>query len=142
MKQKGLLLVLSTAIISGFSIFINKYSVSVINPYIFTFLKNFLVAIAISGLILGLKDWKSLKKLTKKQWGLLLAIGLIGGSIPFLLFFKGLSLTNAAESSFIQKTMFIYVTLLALIFLKEKLNKNFLIGGFFLMLGNLFLLGK
>lgn len=142
MKQKGLLLVLSTAIISGFSIFINKYSVSVINPYIFTFLKNVLVAIALSSLILGLKNRKTLKNLTKKQWGLLLAIGLVGGSIPFLLFFKGLSLTNAAESSFIQKTMFIYVALLASVFLKEKLNKNFLIGGLFLMLGNLFLLGK
>jgi len=142
MRQKGLLLVLGTAIISGFSIFINKYSVSVINPYIFTFLKNVLVAVALSGLLLGIKNRESLKKLTKKQWGLLLAIGLIGGSIPFLLFFKGLSLTNAAESSFIQKTMFIYVALLALIFLKEKINKNFLIGGLFLMLGNLFLLGK
>ena len=142
MNQKGLLLVLSTAVISGFSIFINKYSVSVINPYIFTFLKNVLVAIALSGLILGLKNWKTLKNLTKRQWGLLLAIGLVGGSIPFLLFFKGLSLTNAAESSFIQKTMFIYVAVLALIFLKEKIDKKFLIGGLFLMLGNLFLLGK
>ena len=142
MNQKGLLLVLSTAVISGFSIFINKYSVSVINPYIFTFLKNVLVAIALSGLILGLKNWKTLKNLTKRQWGLLLAIGLVGGSIPFLLFFKGLSLTNAAESSFIQKTMFIYVAVLALIFLKEKIDKKILIGGLFLMLGNLFLLGK
>lgn len=141
-RQKGLLLVLGTAIISGFSIFINKYGVSAINPYIFTFLKNILVVVAISGLILGLKDWKALKTLTKKQWGLLLTIGLVGGSLPFLLFFKGLSLTNAAESSFIQKTMFIYVALLASVFLKEKLNKNFLIGGSFLMLGNLFLLGK
>lgn len=142
MKQKGLLLVLGTAVISGFSIFINKYGVSVINPYIFTFLKNVLVAVAVSGLILGLKDWRLLKKLTRKQWGLLLVIGLAGGSLPFLLFFKGLSLTNAAESSFIQKTMFVYVALLASVFLKEKLNKNFLIGGLFLMAGNLFLLGK
>ncbi|MDD5590203.1 MAG: EamA family transporter, partial [Candidatus Portnoybacteria bacterium] len=68
MKQKGLLLVLGTAVISGFSIFINKYGVSVINPYIFTFLKNVLVAVAVSGLILGLKDWRLLKKLTRKQW--------------------------------------------------------------------------
>lgn len=142
LRQKGLLLVLGTAVISGFSIFINKYGVSIINPYIFTFLKNVLVAAVISGLILGFKNQKTLKKLTKKQWELLLAIGLIGGSLPFLLFFKGLSLTNAAESSFIQKTMFIYVALLASVFLKEKLNKNFLIGGLFLMLGNLFLLGK
>jgi drug/metabolite transporter (DMT)-like permease len=142
MREKGLLLVLSTAVISGFAIFINKYSVSVINPYIFTFLKNVLVAVILSGIILGMKKWKILKTLSKNQWGLLLIIGIIGGGLPFLLFFKGLSLTNAAESSFIQKTMFIYVFLLASIFLKEKINKIFLIGGLFLMLGNLFLLGK
>jgi len=142
MRQKGLLLILGTAVISGFSIFINKYSVSVINPYIFTFLKNILVVLALSGVIFGTKNWKILKDLTIKQWRLLLIIGIVGGGLPFLLFFKGLSLTNAAEGSFIQKTMFIYVFLLASVFLKEKINKNFLIGGLFLMLGNLFLLGK
>jgi len=106
MSKKGLILVLTTAIISGISIFINKYSVSVINPYIFTFLKNAVVALMLSGLILLIKDWKILKFLTKKQWLLLLLIGLIGGSIPFLLFFKGLSLVSAAQGSFIHKTIF------------------------------------
>lgn len=58
MNNKGLLLVFATAIISGFSIFLNKYSVSVINPYIFTFLKNTTVVLMLSGLIFFLKDWK------------------------------------------------------------------------------------
>lgn len=140
MNQKGLILVLGTALISGFSIFINKYSVSIINPYIFTFLKNLIVAILFCGLIIGLKDWQILKKLTKKQWGLLLIIGLVGGSIPFLLFFKGLSLTNSAQGALIHKTMFIYVAILAFVFLKEKIEKKFLFGGLLLILGNLLVL--
>lgn len=140
MNQKGLMLVLGTAIISGFSIFLNKYSVSVINPYVFTWLKNILVAIFLSTIILGTKNWPVLKNLTKKQWGLLLIIGLVGGSIPFLLFFKGLSLTNSAQGAFIHKTMFIYVAVLASIFLKEKIDKKFLIGGLLLIFGNLLLL--
>lgn len=140
MNQKGLMLVLGTAIISGFSIFLNKYSVSVINPYIFTWLKNILVAIFLSAIILGTKNLPVLKNLTKKQWGLLLIIGLVGGSIPFLLFFKGLSLTNSAQGAFIHKTMFIYVAVLASIFLKEKIDKKFLIGGLLLIFGNLLLL--
>lgn len=134
------MLVLGTAVISGFSIFLNKYSVSVINPYIFTWLKNILVAIFLSTIILGTKNWPVLKNLTKKQWGLLLIIGLVGGSIPFLLFFKGLSLTNSAQGAFIHKTMFIYVAVLASIFLKEKIDKKFLIGGLLLIFGNLLLL--
>lgn len=140
--KKGYLLVFLTAFISGFSIFINRFSVQILNPYIFTFLKNFIVAVFLIGTFFLLKDWKILKKINKRQWILLVLIGLIGGSIPFLLFFKGLSLTTAANGSFLHKTMFIYVALLAFIFLKEKIDKRFLIGGLFLILGNVFLLKK
>ena len=136
MNKKGLLLVLTTAIISGFSIFVSKYGVSVINPYIFTFLKNVSVALILSAFILAFKNLKIFSKLTPKQWLLLLIIGLIGGSIPFLLFFKGLTLTTAAQGSFIQKTMFIYIIILASLFLKEKINKNFLIGVLLLLFGS------
>ena len=140
--KKGYFLVFSTAVISGLAIFINKFSVSVINPYIFTWLKNLTVAILLTGLLLAFKDWQALKKLTKKQWLLLAMIGLVGGAIPFLLFFKGLSLTTAGEGAFIHKTMFIYVAVLASIFLKEKIDKRFLFGGLILLLANLLLLKK
>lgn len=140
--KKGYFLVFLTALISGFAIFINKFGVSVVNPNIYTFLRVLTVAIFLSSLLLVLKDWQKLKNLTKKQWLLLVVIGLIGGSIPFLLFFKGLSLTNAAQGSFIHKTMFIWVAFLAALFLKEKIDKKFLVGGLLLFLGNLILLKK
>ena len=139
MKQ-GLLLVFLTAIISGFSIFINQFGVSIINPYIFTGLKNIAVAVFVCGLLLVMKDWRILKNLNKKQWLLLVVIGLVGGSVPFLLFFKGLSLTTSIQGSFIHKTMFIYVIVLAALFLKEKISKKLLFGGLLLLLGNIFLL--
>lgn len=138
--KKGILLVFSTAIISGFAIFINQFGVSIINPYIFTGLKNITVAVLVCCLLLAMKDWRLLKGLSKKYWGLLLAIGLIGGSIPFLLFFKGLSLTTGVQGAFIHKTMFIYVAVLAALFLKEKISKKLLFGGLLLLLGNAFLL--
>jgi drug/metabolite transporter (DMT)-like permease len=140
--EKGYILVLLTAIISGFAIFINKFGVSVVNPDIYTFLRVLTVAIFLTGLLLFFKDWRRLKNLTKKQWFLLTAIGLVGGSIPFLLFFRGLSLTTAAEGSFIHKTMFIWVAFLAVLFLREKIDKKFFFGGLFLVLGNLILLKK
>ncbi len=138
--KKGILLVLATAIISGFSIFINQFGVSVINPYVFTGLKNIVVAIFICCLLLAMKDWRFLKSLSRKYWLLLIAIGLIGGSIPFLLFFKGLSLTTAVQGSFIHKTMFIYVMVFALLFLKERISKKLIFGSLLLLLGNAFLL--
>src|SRR3989344_5494999 len=90
-QNKGYFLVFLTAVISGFSIFINKFSVSAINPYVFTGLKNVIVAVFLSSLFIFLKDFKIFRTAKIKEWILLAVIGLVGGSIPFLLFFKGLS---------------------------------------------------
>lgn len=139
-KKRGIILVLLTAIISGFSIFINKFGVSGINPYIFTFAKNTLVAIFLASIILFTLEYKRIKKLKLKQWSSLALVGLLGGSIPFLLFFKGLQLTSGASGAFIHKTMFLFVAILALVFLKEKLNKYLLLGAALLLAGNFLLL--
>ncbi len=137
---KGYLLVLGTAIISGVSIFINQFGVKVVNPYIFTGLKNLVVAVLLLCLIFLFKEWKLLVRFKLKEWLILALIGLVGGSIPFLFFFKGLSMTGGAGASFIHKTLFIYVIVLAVIFLKEKINKNLMFGAFLLLIGNMLLL--
>ncbi len=139
-KKKGLKLVLLTAVISGFSIFINKFGVKGVNPYIFTFSKNLIVLLFLFSTILLFKKFDELKKLQVKDWLKLSVIGFFGGSIPFLLFFKGLSMTSGATASFIHKTMFVYVIFLAAIFLKEKINKKVLVGTVILLLGNFLLL--
>lgn len=139
-QTKGILLVFSTAIISGVSIYINGLAVKFANPYIFTGVKNLLVGLAFLSLILLIKEWKNIKTLKKNDWLRLILIGLVGGAIPFLLFFKGLTLTTAVKGSFIQKTMFIYVGFLAIIFLKEKLNKSLLVGIGALLVGNILFL--
>jgi len=139
-KKKALFLIFLTAIISGISIFINKYSVSKIEPYTFTFLKNLLVTIFLISIILLSKEYKALSKLNRKQWLCLLIIGLIGGSIPFLLFFKGLSIASAASSGFIHKTLFIFASLFALLLLKEKLSTKILFPTILLLIGNYLIL--
>lgn len=140
MNKKGLTLVFLTALISGISIFVNKLGVNGINPYIFTFGKNIIAMVFLFSMILLFKNFNQLKKLKRKEWIKLAVIGLLGGSIPFLLFFKGLSMTSGATAAFVHKTMFIYVVILASIFLKEKINKKIIVGVFILMLGNLLLL--
>lgn len=140
MNKKGFWLALGTAIISGISIFINKFGVQGIDSSLFTGAKNILVALFLFSIILLAKDFRKLKQLKAKAWAKLSLIGLVGGSIPFLLFFKGLQLTTASQGSFIQKTMFIWVGALALIFLKEKLDKGMIIGAIMLLAGNFLLL--
>lgn len=139
-ERKGIIFVLATAFISGFSIWINQFGVKVVNPYIFTGLKNFLVVIFLALGIFLFKEWREFKKLNKNNWLTLIWIGLIGGGIPFLLFFKGLAMTSAAKGAFIHKTMFLYVAILAFIFLKEKLNKKLILAILLLLIGNIFLI--
>ncbi len=138
--KKGLILVFLTAVISGFSIFINKFGVKGINPYVFTFSKNIAVALLLLSVVLALKEWKTLKELKRPHWLKLLLVGLIGGSIPFLLFFKGLSVISSANAAFIHKIMFVFVAVLAITLLKEKLDKWFFATAALLLLGNFLLL--
>jgi len=140
MDKKGVSLVLGTAVISGVSIFLNKFGVKGFDPAIFTTSKNILVALFLISTLLIMNDWKTLRSLSGKVWVQLATIGLIGGSIPFLLFFTGLKMTTAAQAGFLHKTLFIWVTILAAVTLKEKISKNMMIGGVLLLLGNLFLL--
>ena len=140
MEKKGLWLVLGTALISGVSIFLNKFGMKDLDPAVFATSKNILVAVFLISTILVLKEWKTLKELNGKEWLQLATIGLIGGSIPFLLFFTGLQMTSAAQAGFLHKTLFVWVAILATFTLKEKISKNMVIGGVLLLLGNLFIL--
>ncbi|MFH1400288.1 MAG: DMT family transporter [Nanoarchaeota archaeon] len=135
MKKKGLLLVLATAIISGVSIFLNAFAVKGFDSSVFTFSKNILVAALLSAGILAAGMMSSLRSLTKKQWSLLATIGLIGGSVPFLLFFKGMQMATGPTSAFIHKSMFIVVAILAAVFLKEHVSKWFMIGAAVVLAG-------
>lgn len=137
-KWCGIYLVLITALISGIANFFNKFGLNALdkNAYQYTTLKNIIPAVILSFLVLTPFIWPKLKNLSRNQWLKLFLIGLVGGSIPFLLFFKGLSLTSAVSASFIHKTLFIWVAILALPLLKEKLSKVQLLALFMLLGGN------
>ena len=67
-KRRGLMFVVFTALVSGFSVFVNKFGVSGIDSSIFTFSKNVIVALFLFGSIVLVKDFGKLKELTLKQW--------------------------------------------------------------------------
>lgn len=138
--KRGVVLALMTALISGFSIFINKLGVTGMNPFMFTFMKNLLVGVFLFSIIILARNFNEFKLLRIKDWSKLMLIGLVGGSVPFLMFFYGLKLASAITASFIHKTMFIFVAILAMAFLKEKLNRNFLIGAALLVIANFLLI--
>jgi len=123
-KNKALFLIIATAIISGLANFFNKFGMQAVgkNSFQYTTLKNIIVALILSLIILSPKVLSKLKKLDGRNWFMLILIGLIGGSVPFLMYFQGLSLTSAASASFIHKSMFIWVVILAWPILKERVS--------------------
>ncbi|MCR4275490.1 MAG: DMT family transporter [Candidatus Wolfebacteria bacterium] len=136
------ILALTTAFISGLSNFINKTAVTAVkDPILFTVLKNSLVAILLIGVLTGLKKWPEIKSLTKNQCLKLILIGIIGGSIPFALFFTGLSKTSAVNAALIHKTLFLWVFVLAIPFLKERMNRWQWLGVATIFAANLFVGG-
>lgn len=136
-------LALGTAAISGVSNFLNKIGVTAVkDPIVYTTLKNAIVAIGLIGIIIAVKQWREIIRLTKNQWFKLVAIGVIGGSLPFALFFTGLTQTKAINAALIHKTLFLWVLLLAIPLLRERMSRlqwlgvaaifsaNVLVGGF------------
>ena len=137
--SKGFKLALATAGFSGVAVFLNSLTVKAVgDALVFTTVKNVGVAVILGVILLRQKiDWQEIKN----HWKQLLAIGVIGGSLPFYLFFKGLMLVNPATGALIHKTLIFWVAVWALPFLKEKISvkqwlalglifgSNFIIGG-------------
>jgi len=134
--QKGILLALAAALISGVSVFVNGMAVKLADPLAYTVLKNVGALLFLGAVVLALNEMKNLSKLTKKQLGLLIAIGIIGGSVPFALFFWGLKLGGAAISSFIFRSLFVFAGVFGYLVLKEKPEPKDMAAGFVILIGN------
>ena len=140
MSQKHLLLVLSTAVISGFSIFFNSIGVTLANPSQYTFVKNLIPVFIASSILFFPFHTSNFRSLSKKHWVLLVAIGFIGGAVPFVLFFEGLAQAGGGAASFIHKTLFLWVAIFAPFLLKEKVKLIFFIPACSLLVANFLLL--
>ncbi len=140
---KGIYLALLTAFISGIAIFVNKFAVTAIQPpVVFTAVKNAGVGLLIISLLLAGRKWKLVKKLNRRESIYLILIGIIGGAIPFYLYFTGLSQIPAANAAIIHKSLVIWVAFMAIPLLNEKMSPlqifgvillfgaNLLVGGF------------
>jgi drug/metabolite transporter (DMT)-like permease len=116
-------LALVTAVISGVSIFVNSYAVKQIaDPAIFTTLKNGIAAAVLLVLALTVVRKADVQTVRRSDWLGIAVVGVVGGGIAFLLFFTGLALASAPSAAFIHKTLFVWVALLAVPVLGERLG--------------------
>lgn len=125
-RAHGLLLALCTAVISGVAVFLNSYGVKAFgSSALYTTDKNLVAAAVLLGAVAALSSG-SARVLTRPtgraQWLGLAAVGVIGGSLPFLLFFEGLSRASSVETAFVHKTLVLWVALLAVPLLSERVG--------------------
>ncbi len=142
----GILLVLLTALISGVANFVNFLAPRAIpgwNTDPFVTVRN----VAVAGMLVPLAAlaWRAAPdRLRRTDWAKLAGIGLIGGAIPFLLFFRGLdlarSLGGAASATFGYRTLFLMATILAVVVLRERFHARLALAAGLLLAGSALLL--
>lgn len=122
-ERRGIVLALGTAAISGLSVYVNAFGVKLVpDPVVYTTLKNAVAALLLVAVALAAGGAGELRILdARRRWGLVV-IAIVGGSVPFILFFSGLAAAAAPTAAFIHKTLFVWVALLAVPFLGERLG--------------------
>ncbi len=119
----GIALAFGVALISGVSVFINGYAVKQVpDAAVYTTLKNGVAALLLIGLACLAVRRSDVRALDRRAWTGMTVIGVIGGSVPFILFFSGLAIASAPTAAFIHKTLFVWVVVLAVPFLGERLG--------------------
>jgi drug/metabolite transporter (DMT)-like permease len=129
-RQTGILLAATTALISGISVFVNGYGVrawtEISDPATYTTLKNtgatliLLSAMIVAARRKGAGDFGA-SQVGEHKVGLVL-VAVVGGSIPFVLFFEGLARATSGDAAFIHKTLVVWVAILAVTILRERVG--------------------
>ena len=145
-RATGIALALAAALVSGVSIYVNGRAVRhFADATVYTTAKNLvagvlLVALAVVAGSPGATAPRA-ERPTRGQWLALFSIGVVGGSVPFVLFFEGLARAEATQAAFIQKTLVIWVALLAVPLLLERFGWPHLLAVCLLVAGQAWLVG-
>lgn len=143
-RRTGLLLALATACISGFAVFLNGYGVKAFgNASVYTTAKNLVAAVVL--LVIVTAGRGAGARVTRpegaRQWLGLVTVGVLGGSAAFLLFFEGLARASSVQSAFLHKTLVIWVAVLAVVLLGERMSAFHWVAIALLVVGQIGLVG-
>ena len=141
----GILLVLLTVLFSGVSNFVNAQALGqnpAWNSDLFVTLRNVSVALLLVPLVV-LLGRSARTRLTRMDWLKLGTIGLVGGAVPFVLFFRGLQMagsSGAATATFGYRALFLMAAVFGVVFLHERVSPRLALAAGLLLAGNALLL--
>jgi drug/metabolite transporter (DMT)-like permease len=125
-RTTGIVLAVGAAVVSGFAVFVNSYGVRAVpDATIYTTAKNLIAAIVLTGvaaLAVRPRTDTARPRLRPRQLAGLAAVAVVGGSLAFILFFEGLARATSTQAAFLHKTLVIWVAVLAVALLGERLR--------------------
>lgn len=138
------------AIVSGVAVFVNGYGVTrFADATVYTTAKNVVAALVLLGVVAAVRRGAHrtagsrvpLLPASARDRAALLLVGVIGGGIAFVLFFEGLARASSTDAAFIHKTLVVWVALLAVPLLGERLRPVHLLAIALLVAGQVLLTG-
>ncbi len=112
------------AVISGVAIFVNTYGVKLFtDSTLYTAMKNGVVGVVLLVPVIFFSTQRAeLKRLRGRQWGLLVLLAIVGGSLPYVLTFRGFQLSTPTTNALLTHVNFVFVAILAAVFLRERVG--------------------
>ena len=146
-RATGIALAFVTALVSGVSIFVNGHAVKHFgDATVYTTAKNAVAGALLLVLALTIRrpgvNAGAGRPRRRRHRLALLAVAVIGGSVPFVLFFEGLARAEATQAAFIQKTLIVWVALLAVPILRERFRWPHALAIVLLLAGQAWLAGR
>jgi len=128
-----------SALFAALTAIFAKVGVAEINADLATLIRTLVILAVIAGLVAVTGQWQSPAEIPKRSWIFLILSGLVTGA-SWLCYFRALKIGDAARVAPLDKLSVLFVALMGVAFLGEKLSLlNWL--GIALMVGGVVLIG-
>ena len=127
------------ALVSGVAVFVNGLAVRHFDDAtVYTTTKNLWagVLLAVALVAVPMPVSRAVTPIQRSAWPWLALVAVIGGAVPFVLFFEGLAVATSTDAAFIHKTLVVWVAVGAAIVLRERLRPAHLVAIGLLVVGH------
>jgi drug/metabolite transporter (DMT)-like permease len=110
---------------------------------VYTTAKNLWAGVILAAALVAVptKDARRAVSIQRSRWPWLAVVAVIGGAVPFVLFFEGLAVATSTDAAFIHKTLVVWVAAGAAIALRERLRPAHLVAIGLLVVGHVVVSG-
>ncbi len=132
------------ALVSGVAVFVNGLAVRHFDDAtVYTTAKNLWAGVLLTVVLVVLPVPAAQRpgSIGRSTWPWLAVVAVIGGAVPFVLFFEGLALATSNDAAFIHKTLVVWVAVGAAVVLHERLRPAHLLAIALLVVGHIVVSG-